>query len=175
MNTSFSFKTLFTNWVFFSPIQLTVYQPPTPLFLYSTNTRPHINNSQENAGVQSQGILEHFYGQHFCNCVNTTVDANKSASASIKPNEFAEAMGLKIHAEPNPATNWVAFDYELPIGNDRAQLIIRNTTGKQIALFQISDKLGQKVWDTRSLKPGAYFYEFISGELKQTGKIVIIK
>jgi len=84
-------------------------------------------------------------------------------------------MGLKIQAEPNPATTWVSFDYELPIGNDKAQLLIRNTEGKQIALFQISDKLGQKVWDTRSLKAGTYIYEFVSGNLKQSGKIIIIK
>ena len=38
-----------------------------------------------------------------------------------------------------------------------------------------SDKLGQKVWDTRSLKSGTCIYEFVSGELKHTGKIVIIK
>ena len=38
-----------------------------------------------------------------------------------------------------------------------------------------SDKLGQKVWDTRSLKSGTYIYVFISGDLRQTGKIVIVK
>jgi hypothetical protein len=131
--------------------------------------------SQENAGAQAKAILEHFYGQHFCNCVDTDVNENKSTSANINTNQFAEAMGLKIQAEPNPATTWVSFDYELPIGNDHAQLLIRNTEGKQIALFQISDQLGQKVWDTRSLKAGTYIYEFISGDLKQSGKIIIIK
>jgi len=80
-----------------------------------------------------------------------------------------------IQADPNPATNWVAFDYERPIGNDHAQLLIRNTEGKQIAQFQISDQLGQKVWDTRSIKSGTYLYVFISGKLKESGKIVIIK
>jgi len=131
--------------------------------------------SQENAGVQAKAILEHFYGQHFCNCVDTDVNENKSTSANMNTNQFAEAMGLKIQAEPNPATTWVSFDYELPIGNDKAQLLIRNTEGKQIALFQISDQLGQKVWDTRSLKAGTYIYEFVSGNLKQSGKIIIIK
>jgi hypothetical protein len=133
------------------------------------------NNSKGSSGVQARGLLEHFYGQHFCNCVNTTIDANKSASASIKPNEFAEAMGLKIKAEPNPATTWVSFNYELPVGSDKAQLLIRNIEGKQIAIFQMNDQLGQKVWDTRSLKSGTYIYEFSSAELRQTGKIMIAK
>lgn len=130
--------------------------------------------SREGAGAQAQGILEHFYGQHFCNCVNTTIDQNKSANAGINPNEFADAMGLKINAEPNPATNWVAFDYKLPVGYEKAQLIIRNTEGKQIAIFQIDTDFGQEIWDTRSLKSGTYIYMFVSGKLKQTGKIVII-
>lgn len=132
-------------------------------------------NSTGSSGAQARGLLEHFYGQHYCNCVNTTVDANKSASTSMNPNEFAEAMGLKIQAEPNPATTWVSYNYELPLGNNKATLVIRNSEGKQIDLFQMTDKLGQKVWDTRSLKSGTYIYEFISGELKQTGKVVIIK
>ena len=103
-----------------------------------------------------------------------TVDQNKLATANIDPNQFAEAMGLRIYAELNPATTWVAFDYELPVDNNQAMIIIKNTEGKQIATFKINNGYGQKVWDTRSLKSGTYIYEFVSGELKQTGKIVII-
>jgi len=132
-------------------------------------------DSKETAGIKARGILEHFYGEHFCNCVNTSVDENKSTSTTIDLNQYAEAMGLKIKAEPNPATTWVAFNYELPIASEEAMLIIHNTQGKQIAQFKINNEYGQKVWDTRSLKSGTYIYEFVSGELRQTGKIVIIK
>ena len=65
--------------------------------------------------------------------------------------------------------------HELPIANENAELIIKSIDGKQVAHFNLSGETGQKVWDTRSLKAGAYIYEFISGELKQSGKIIITK
>ena len=122
-------------------------------------------------------ILETYYNNNTCCDCITPIEGsgNKSSSYVYSQEDMAKAMGLKIQADPNPATNWVAFDYELPIGNDHAQLLIRNTEGKQIAQFQIADKIGQKVWDTRSIKSGTYLYVFISGKLKESGKIVIIK
>ncbi|NPD48374.1 hypothetical protein HNS40_22685, partial [Lentimicrobium sp. S6] len=52
---------------------------------------------------------------------------------------------------------------------------IKSIDGKQVAQFNLTGETGQKVWDTRSLKAGAYNYEFISGELKQSGKLIITK
>lgn len=132
-------------------------------------------NSTSASGVNAKAILEHFYDQHFCNCVNTSVDVNKSANASIDPNQFAEAMGLFITADPNPATTWVSFNYQLPIGKEKAVLTITNTEAKQIAQFIFTSEVGQKVWDTRSINAGTYIYEYICDDLKQNGKIVIIK
>lgn len=132
-------------------------------------------NSTSAPGVNAKAILEHFYDQHFCNCVNTSVDVNKSANASIDPNQFAEAMGLFITADPNPATTWVSFNYQLPIGKEKAVLTITNTEAKQIAQFIFTSEVGQKVWDTRSINAGTYIYEYICDDLKQSGKIVIIK
>jgi hypothetical protein len=131
-------------------------------------------NSKGIAGEQAKGILEYFYGQHFCNCVNTSIDENKSSTTSFNPNQFAEAMGLKINADPNPASTWVTFNYQLPIGKEKAVLIIKNTEGKQVAQFIFNNETGQQVWDTRSLKSGTYIYEFICDKLKQSGKVVII-
>ncbi|NPD48230.1 hypothetical protein, partial [Lentimicrobium sp. S6] len=54
---------------------------------------------------------------------------------------------------------------ELPIASEKAELIIKSIDGKQVAQFNLTGETGQKVWDTRSLKAGAYNYEFISGEL----------
>lgn len=80
-------------------------------------------------------------------------------------------MGLKVSAESNPATSWVAFNYELPINSEE----VRNTKGKQIDKLKLGDQIHQKVWNTSHLKPGTYIYELISKELKYTGKIVIVK
>jgi len=100
---------------------------------------------------------------------------NKSSNISFDDNDYANAMGLKVTTEPNPATNWVAFNYQLPIDCEKATLIIRNTEGKVIDEFQLNDQINQKVWNTSQLKSGTYVYELISKDFKYTGKIVIIK
>ena len=132
-------------------------------------------NSSGDAGIKAQSLLEHFYNIPDCNCVNTSVDENKSSSTSFSDNDYANAMGLKVSVEPNPATNWVAFNYKLPIDCNEAIIIITNTDGKQIDKLKLSDQIHQKVWNTSYLKPGTYIYELISKELKYTGKIVIVK
>jgi hypothetical protein len=132
------------------------------------------NNSISHAGAEAKGWLEHFYGEHFCYCLNTNVVENKSATAFADPALWAEAMGLKISAEPNPANTWVAFDYELPIGQETALLSIKSVDGKPIAEYSIYGEIGQKVWDSRYIESGTYIYEIVCGEWKQTGKVVII-
>jgi len=99
---------------------------------------------------------------------------NKSSNISFDDNDYANAMGLKVTTEPNPATNWVAFNYQLPIDCEKATLIIRNTEGKTIDEFQLNDQINQKVWNTSQLKSGTYIYEFRFDKLKQSGKVVII-
>jgi len=132
-------------------------------------------NSQGEAGVKAQSILEYFYNDHFCNCINTSVNENKSSNIRFDDNDYANAMGLKVTTEPNPATNWVAFNYELPIDCEKATLIITNTEGKTIDEFILNSQTNQKVWNTSQLKAGTYVYELISKDFKYTGKIVIIK
>jgi hypothetical protein len=43
------------------------------------------NNSISHAGAEAKGWLEHFYGEHFCYCLNTNVVENKSATAFADP------------------------------------------------------------------------------------------
>lgn len=132
-------------------------------------------NSQSYAGAQARGLLEHFYGLHFCECANTIVDENKSMDSHIEQDDFAKAMGLNIKTEPNPASSWVAFNYQLPLGSEHAELLIKALDGKHIAQFRLSSEQGQEVWDSRNIKAGTYIYELVCGELKQTGKIIIVK
>jgi hypothetical protein len=127
------------------------------------------------AAAQAQAFLSHFYNEHYCNCANTNVNENKSSDANINPNMWAQAMGLTITTEPNPASNWVSFNYSLPVGSETANLIIRNGEGKVVDSFQLSRGASQFVWDTRSVKSGTYIFEFNSNDIQQTGKIVIIK
>ncbi len=132
------------------------------------------DNSISYAGAKAKGWLEHFYGEHYCYCLNTNAVENKSAAATADPALWAKAMGLKISAEPNPANTWVAFDYELPIGQETALLSIKSVEGKPIAEYNIYGEIGQKGMDSRYIESGTYIHEIVWGEWKQTGKVVII-
>ncbi len=46
---------------------------------------------------------------------------------------------------------------------------------KTITNFTLNAQQGQKVWDTRSIKPGVYFYTLNVLEFTKSGKIVISK
>ncbi len=89
-------------------------------------------------------------------------------------NAFADVYGINISVKPNPARDWAAFDYTIPESQSSAILTITDGSGRIIEELYLKGQQGQEIWDTRSLKSGTYIYEFVSGELKQTGKIVII-
>ena len=52
---------------------------------------------------------------------------------------------------------------------------ISNVSGKNVELFNISGVQGQKIWDTRNIRPGVYLYLFTVNGFTESGKIVISK
>ena len=76
-------------------------------------------------------------------------------------------------AEPNPASTWVAFTYELPNEASEGTIRITDISGNVIKQFIITGEQDQQVWDTRLVKTGVYIYTIISNGLSKTGKIVI--
>jgi len=81
--------------------------------------------------------------------------------------------GSSIFVQPNPAHTWVAFNYELTDNSSDGLIKITDITGKVIQLFPVSGKIGQKIWDTRSVKPGLYFYVITVSGLSKSGKVII--
>ena len=49
------------------------------------------------------------------------------------------------------------------------------TTGKVIENYTVEGQQGQKIWDTRRIKSGVYFYTFTANGISKSGKIVISK
>jgi hypothetical protein len=90
--------------------------------------------------------------------------------AVIKPGN-----GLFIQAVPNPASQWVAFNYTLPANAYQGEIKIVDAKGAVIDSFTVTGAQGQQVWDTRSIKPGVYFYTLSVGEFAKTGKLLINK
>ncbi len=132
-------------------------------------------NSTGTAGAQAKGILEFAYGHHFCNCLNVSDSTGFKSSGMINPEDFAKAFGLEVSTEPNPASEWVAFNYTLPYDKTEGTIKIVDTKGTYVTSFEITGLQGQKVWDTRKLNSGVYFYTLSVGEFTRSGKIVINK
>lgn len=134
-----------------------------------------IADSSDNAsGAASKGILETYYGNHFCNCPEI-VGETAFKSSYVNPNDVNKIYGVEISVKPNPAKDWAAFDYTLPENANNATLIITDAFGKTIANFVLSGIQGQQLWDTRDIVPGTYIYTLKVNGSSKTGKIVINK
>ncbi len=152
------------------------------------NTQFTINNiaSMERWPEKSAGVLRPFCGRIalifldfwllFCqekSKKEKTVDQNKSTYAGINPNEYADAIGLKINAEPNPATHYVEFTYELSEVDKDGIIIITDINGKQIQSFAVKYSKGVQAWDTRKIPAGAYIYTLKTKYFENSGKLII--
>lgn len=127
------------------------------------------------ACAQARGILEFGYGYEYCNCLNVTDTSGYKSSGMINPDMISGVYGFDISAEPNPAKDWVAFNYTLPGYEAQGIINISDISGKLITILIVEGKQGQKVWDTRKVNSGIYFYTLYVSGFSKTGKIVISK
>lgn len=132
-------------------------------------------NSTGTASSQSKGILEFAYGYEYCNCLNVSDTSGYKSSDVINPDALGKVYGFEVSVEPNPASDWVAFNYTLPDDKSEGVIKISDVSGKLITTLTISGKQGQKVWDTRKIKPGVYFYTLTINGISKSGKVVISK
>ena len=175
-NSCLSEHNLFTNML---NLQINLIQQGRTIFdLDSTevvNLVSIAENSTGTAGAQAKGILEFAYGYHYCNCLNVTNSSGYKTSGLIKHEDLANVYGVKVSAEPNPAGEWIAFNYILPGDKSEGVIKIFDSKGAFITSLPVSGLQGQKVWDTRKQKSGVYFYTLSVGEFTQSNKIVISK
>ncbi|MBC8486607.1 MAG: T9SS type A sorting domain-containing protein [Bacteroidetes bacterium] len=140
------------------------------------NTLVYIaDNSTGIAGSEARGILEFAYGYEYCNCLNVSDTAGYKSSMVFNPNAFEKIYGVEISVEPNPAKEWAAFNYTLPDSETEGAIKISDVSGKLVTTLTISGKQGQKIWDTRKIKSGVYFYTLNVSGFNKSGKIVISK
>lgn len=132
------------------------------------------DSSKQASGAASKGILETYYGNHYCNCPEIVSEASYK-NTYVDPNSINKIYGLEINAKPNPAKDWAAFDYTLPENATNASLIITDELGKTIETFILLGQQGQQLWDTRSIGVGNYIYTLKVDGYNASGKIVISK
>jgi hypothetical protein len=131
------------------------------------------NTGKGIASAQAKGILGFALGNQYCQC---TPDEEGLKHSEVKiPGSAGILSKIEINASPNPATNWVAFDYLLPENETSASLILTDITGKTVETLLLNGQQGQKVWDTRDIKSGTYIYTLKVASYTKTGKIVITK
>ncbi len=124
------------------------------------------------AALQARAILEMVYHEFVepCPCVDETGSFKNAAINVQKP---AMESSLSITAKPNPARDWVVFEYRLPDESPEATIRITDAGGRLIETLTVTGKQGQKMWDIRGLEPGIYFYAIIKAGEYKSGKIVI--
>ena len=102
------------------------------------------------------------------------IDSNYFRATDYSLGEsLSKSFGPKITVEPNPASTWAAFNYQMSNDESVGNIIITDITGREVQQFNIFGKEGQEVWDTRWIKPGIYIYTIISNGLSESGKIIV--
>lgn len=167
-----------TDYMYILNLQQTLYNEGRTLSQLSESEINGINSisltNEDLAGTQAKGILEVYYKDWIGNCpdVNDTVTWR---SAKIDDVLLAKAKGVEISVDPNPAQTWCSFKYTLPLEESTAELRIYNSNNALISIFTINGKQGERLWDTRSIKSGIYFYQLNTDYINLRGKIVVIK
>ena len=127
------------------------------------------------AGAQAKGILEFAYNYHYCNCLDVSDNSGYKSIGNINYDAFNRVFGAIVEVKPNPAKEWTSFNYTLPDNETEGVIKISDVTGKVIEIFTVDGQQGQKIWDTRRIKSGVYFYTFTVNGISKSGKIVISK
>ncbi len=104
-----------------------------------------------------------------------TGGAPTAKSLQLEPSTETERLaspGLLL--QPNPATTFVAMNYDLPGNKGTAQLRIRDAGGRVVHTLQIAGEQGQQVWDSRDTAPGMYTVELLrDGRVERNERLVI--
>jgi hypothetical protein len=159
-------------------LQISLYNGQRTIFDFDSTEVNNLiyiaENSKGTAAAQAKSILEFAYGHHYCNCIHADSSGYKSSSM-LNQNSFEQLLGIEISVEPNPAKEWAAFSFTLPDNESEGIIQISDIEGKLVESLPICGKQGQIIWDTRTIKPGAYFYTLNVSGFNKTGKIIVSK
>lgn len=133
-----------------------------------------IENNYGTAAATAKNIMYAINDEHFYNCPNLNEDLTNKAQ-SINMDDWAKTNGTSVTVSPNPAREWVSFDYTLSGNESTGVIILANSQGKIVREIEVTGQQGQKLVDTRNLPSGTYFFTLKSEGVVQTGKLLIAK
>lgn len=165
------------DYIFILTLQQNLYNEGRHLEELTSNEISMINSisldNNDLAGAQASGIMEAYYGTYYGNCPDPT-DILLNKSVLIDQAQLAKAYGIELIVNPNPANQWAAFDYKMPTNESSGEIVIFDSKSNQINKMIVNGAQGQVTLDTHSFKSGAYFYQFKTGLVILSGKIIVI-
>ena len=126
------------------------------------------------AAERAENILCFFYDK----CA-PFVATPKNNDVKIKkprlPKETLTDLLNSVNVAPNPADQYIEFEYEIFRSSKENTLRIIDVQGKPVKSWRLgSNQQGIKVLDTRKLPNGVYFYELLQdGEKLKGGKFIV--
>ena len=127
-------------------------------------------NGASRASMMARALLEYGHGYHFEKCL---AEAEEASLKNSIVNKAIIENGISIAANPNPASSWVAFEFELPFNVNNGEILVTDMQGRALVNFKVKGKSGQQVWDTRQIEKGIYIYTLKAGNISKQGKLIV--
>jgi len=125
------------------------------------------------AQSKARAMLEYAYGEHYFECPDVPETVVLKSNQPISADKLADAMGLQLKAEPNPAADWAQFSWQLPGDAGHAILEIYDGMGRLLQSIQLQGNQGAHLLDTRKLPAGIYSCVLKAAGMQKTVKLVI--
>lgn len=109
------------------------------------------------------------------NCDCPMIEESNQKSGIINSNKLASDYGFSISVNPNPARNWITFNYTLPLNETAGVIEIKDLNGKSLKTISLNGNKGQALWDVSDLPTCQLIYYSTSGGFITSGKIIIVK
>lgn len=155
-----------------------------PPFLDTAGTTILINAGAQSAeldfeahytinGAIGKSIVEYT----FYNVADHNENLKVVAIYNTAPDGIDESIlnNIKVsEAYPNPATNFVEFDYSLPHEVETASIKIMNILGSVVKEQQFTDNSGKLRINVSDINSGVYFYTLVvNDEIYKTEKLIV--
>jgi len=133
------------------------------------------NSSHGLAGAQARGILAFAIDSigSYSNCIKLPESSTNAAPLGDMEEKSDDLISIGI--KPNPATNFVNFDYTLPNSISHSELLLYNPNGKLIDRIELENSKGEIRYNCSHLEAGIYFYTVSCSNSYYSGKFIIIK
>jgi hypothetical protein len=85
----------------------------------------------------------------------------------------AQAMSL-LTVQPNPASDQVSFNYQVPENTEQLQLRVIDITGRTVWEQATRSTVGSLQWQVGATPRGLYLYQlWVNGKLLESGKLIV--